>query len=146
MLYRVAALLLAETFNMLRECGAGMRECQVLWISDWARQEIISSVVHPLHSSHAGGFQVASNWINQFWQELSRAERGIRAQIHTHPAQAFHSATDDAFPIIHSVGFLSLVIPHFARGPVGFDGAYLAEIGPTGAWRRVAIDSRLVIV
>jgi hypothetical protein len=102
--------------------------------------------VHPQHSSHAGGFQVASKWINDLWGELARTGRGIRVQIHTHPTEAFHSAIDDAFPIVHAVGFLSLVIPDFGLGPIGFEDAYLAEIGADGKWRQVPIEARLELV
>jgi hypothetical protein len=44
--------------------------------------------------------------------------------------------------MIHQPGFLSLVVPNLAMGPVGFDGAYLAEIGEDGRWREVAIADR----
>jgi hypothetical protein len=101
--------------------------------------------VHPDHKAHAGGFELSSAWISRFWGELSRTGRGIRVQVHTHPREAFHSSTDDAFPIIHSVGFLSLVIPDFANGAVGFERAYLAEIMADGKWRSVAPQSRLEI-
>ena|SRR5215469_1906909 len=146
MRYRVSAHLIAETFALLRGCGKGQRECQVLWTSEWGRPESISEVVHPEHHGHAGGFDLSSSWISHFWWELARTNRGIRVQIHTHPHEAFHSVTDDAHPIVHSVGFLSLVIPDFALGPVGFDRAYLAEIAPDGAWREVPVYSRLDII
>jgi hypothetical protein len=143
MRYRVPAALLVETFALLRQCGGGRRECQVLWTSEWARPETISGVVHPEHRAHAGGFELSSGWINEFWLELSRTGRGIRAQVHSHPHEAFHSSTDDAYPIIHSVGFLSLVVPDFAQGSVGFERAYLTEITPTGGWREVSPHSRI---
>lgn len=50
------------------------------------------------------------------------------------------------YPIIHEVGFLSLVIPDFGIGPVGFENAYLAEIASDGRWKRVPIAARLEIV
>ena len=37
------------------------------------------------------------------------------AQIHSHPAEAYHSDTDDAYPIATTVGCISIVIPNFAR-------------------------------
>ena len=122
-----------------------MRECQVVWTSSWATPDDICEVVHPRHRSHGGGFELDSTWINEFWLELARTGRGIRVQVHTHPREAFHSAIDDAYPIIHSVGFLSLVIPDYGVGSAGFERAYLAEIDPQGDWRSVQIDSRLEI-
>jgi hypothetical protein len=67
-------------------------------------------------------------------------------QVHTHPGAAYHSTTDDAFPLIHSPGFLSLVIPRFAQGPIGFGDAFLAEIQPDGGWRAKSINDALELV
>lgn len=115
----------------------------MLWTSSWSAPDEIVECVHPQHAAHAGGFSVNDSWLTAFWLELGRRSIGVRVQVHTHPGLAFHSATDDAFPIVHSVGFLSLVIPNFARGEIGFERAYLCEITETGSWREVSINSRL---
>lgn len=145
MRYRISADVLARTFSHLRRCGAGRRECQVVWTSPWASPETIGKVVHPRHRAHAGGFELDSAWLSRFWLDLARTGWGIRVQIHTHPYGAFHSAIDDAYPIIPSTGFLSLVIPRFAMGDIGFEGAYLTEIQDNGTWREVPIASRLEV-
>jgi hypothetical protein len=144
-LYRLPSEVLEETFKHLRECGRGHEECQVLWVSPWDKPEVITRVVHPKHAAHGGGFVLDDQWLNDFWMELGDTNSGIRVQVHTHPAEAFHSKTDDDYPIIHKPGFLSLVIPNFGLGPVGFDDAYLTEIQPDGRWRKVTIPSRLVV-
>jgi hypothetical protein len=43
------------------------------------------------------------------------AQRGelIFAQMHSHPDEAFHSPIDDARPISHRPGFMSIVVPDF---------------------------------
>ena len=146
MKYRITRDLLAQTFSHFRACGAGRRECQVVWISPWKNPGTISTVVHTQHRAHAGGFDLDSAWLNQFWLQLARTEFGIRVQVHTHPYDAFHSDVDDAYPIIHSTGFLSLVIPRFATGRIGLDGAFLTEVGHNGTWHEVAIDSRLEVI
>lgn len=143
--YRLARGMLEETFQHFRRCGRGQEECQVLWVSSWSKPEIITKVVHPKHSAHLGGFVLDDRWLSDFWMELGDTNSGIRFQIHTHPEEAFHSETDDDYPIIHKPGFLSLVVPNFGLGPVGFTGAYLAEIQPNGDWREVPIPSRLVL-
>jgi hypothetical protein len=145
MLYRLKGEVLEETFEHFRVCGRGHQECQALWLSSWDSPQDISRVVHPLHKAHLGGFVLDDQWLSDFWLELGNANMGIRVQVHTHPQGAFHSQTDDEFPIIHKPGFLSLVIPNFGLGPVGFDEAYLMEIQPDGQWREVAISSRLVL-
>jgi hypothetical protein len=107
---------------------------------------MISDVIHPKHRANAYGFLLDDAWLNQFWLGLSKSDRGIRVQVHTHPNVAFHSATDDAYPIIHAPGFLSLVIPNFALGPIGFGNAYLTEIQNDGRWREVRCEQRLQIL
>jgi hypothetical protein len=143
--YRLPRNVLDQTFAHFRGCGCGRRECQVLWISPWGAPDTITKVVHPKHQAHAGGFVLDDRWLNDFWFRLAQENLGIRIQVHTHPGAAFHSPTDDAFPIIHTIGFLSLVIPNFALGPIGFDDAFLTEIQEDGRWREVAIEQRLVL-
>jgi hypothetical protein len=146
MRYRVPAALLWQTFEVLRQCGGGRRECQVIWISSWVEPFTICTVVHPHHRAHGGGFELESGWINGFWLDLAREQQGIRVQVHTHPHEAFHSSIDDEYPILQCAGFLSLVIPDFAQGPIGFERAYLAEMRSDGRWREVVPDSRLEVI
>lgn len=134
------------TFARLRDCGGGRRECQALWVGPWARTDVVERVVHPKHSASAVGFQVDPDWLNRFWSDLAATGDGVRAQIHTHPGGAYHSAIDDAFPLLSVSGFLSLVIPRFAQGEASFDNAFLAQIQPDGSWREVPIADHLEIV
>jgi hypothetical protein len=39
----------------------------------------------------------------------------LGVQIHSHPTNAFHSETDDTYPIITTLGGMSIVVPHFGR-------------------------------
>jgi hypothetical protein len=144
-MYYIPRRIVAETFGHFRRCGNGRRECQVLWTSPWDTPQTITNAVHPKHERHIAGFALDSEWLNSFCMELANSKSGIRVQIHTHPAEAFHSPTDDQFPIIHAPGFLSLVIPNFGMGEIGFHEAFLAEISPNGGWREATIDKRLVI-
>jgi proteasome lid subunit RPN8/RPN11 len=43
------------------------------------------------------------------------------AQLHSHPGRAYHSSTDDAFPIITKLGGLSIVIPNFGADNFSLD-------------------------
>ena len=142
---RLPRRMLEQSFAILRACGAFRRECKVYWASAWADPNALTQVVHPRHRSSMYGLAIDDRWIGEFWKELLDHGLGVRVQIHTHPHEAFHSQTDDAYPLLFDVGFLSLVIPNFAKGPVGFKDAYLAEIQPDGRWKQVAIESRIVV-
>lgn len=141
----VPLAVLRETFAEFRRCGRGSWECQVLWVGPWATVDRVTSVVHPVHRASGDGFELDTEWLHTFWKDLVSSKNGIRAQVHTHPRRAFHSAVDDAYPIIHSPGFLSLVIPNFAVGPENLADAYLAELTPDGRWQQVSVRNRLVI-
>jgi hypothetical protein len=145
MRFRLPHAIIDESFSHFRRCGAGRRECQVLWIGPWADGDTITEVVHPQHHAHHCGFELDGAWLNDLWIKLADRNVGIRVQVHTHPQGAFHSPTDDAWPIVHTPGFLSLVIPDFGLGRVGLDGAFLAEFDKYGRFHEVEIDSHLVI-
>jgi hypothetical protein len=146
MRYALPRTILDQTFALFRSCGEGCRECQALWVGPWAHPYRITDVVHPMHSASPVGFDVDSDWLSDFWMRLASEGLGLRVQCHTHPGAAYHSATDDALPIIKSPGFLSFVVPRFATGRVGFDGAFLAQVDDDLAFREVAIADHLELV
>lgn len=145
-MYSLPRRMLDESFAIFRSCGGNQRECQLYWLSEWETPLDLVEVSHPRHTASACGLSIDSGWINKFWNDLSQRRRSVHVQVHTHPGAAFHSAVDDAFPLLCHAGFLSLVIPDFAMGPVGFERAYLTELQPDGGWSEVAIESRLQLV
>jgi hypothetical protein len=61
-------------------------------------------------------------------------------QLHTHPFEAFHSWTDNLYPISHRVGFISVVIPYFARRPLNDLAAWkVYEYKGFGKWRELSL-------
>ncbi len=94
----------------------------------------MDGVVQPVHQAGPDWYEIEPAWITSFFLELRRAGRTARAQVHSHPTSAWHSCTDDRYPLAPSPGFYSLVLPRFAGDPVGLDDAYLAEVGTDGTW------------
>jgi hypothetical protein len=62
----------------------------------------------------------------------------LLAQIHSHPAEAYHSDTDDAFPIATAAGSLSLVIPDFAARPFALPECAVYRLSATGVWEKLS--------
>lgn len=145
MTLRLTAAQLEATFAELRRCGDGRRECQVLWTGPWEEPGFVTNVVHPRHRACGDGFELDDRWLTEFWNELARTQSGVRVQVHSHPRRAFHSPTDDAWPIVYTPGFLSLVIPNFAMGPTSLEHAYLTMIGADGTWNRIDAATALEI-
>jgi hypothetical protein len=49
-------------------------------------------------------------------REFYRHGLTLAGQIHSHPTEAYHSNTDDAYPLITLKGGVSGVVPDFGRG------------------------------
>jgi hypothetical protein len=131
----LAAGVLETAFEHFRRCGGAQDECVVY----------LTGPVDPAHTAGPAGYDVPSSTLAELWAELTQEGRSVRVQVHTHPGTAYHSARDDALALVHTPGFLSLVIPDFATGPVGFEGAFLAERGEDGGWGAVEPASRVTI-
>jgi hypothetical protein len=125
---------LEHAFEHLRICGVGRAECVVYLTGPVGDPAVIDGVVHPRHTAGPGGYDLDSAAIADLWRNLVASRRSIRVQVHTHPGTAYHSRRDDALALVHTPGFLSLVIPNFALGGVGFDGAFLARRTDDGCW------------
>jgi hypothetical protein len=134
--------LLRATYDQFRRCGARKKECVAYWIGPADQPTLVDEVRHPVHVASPQNYEVDSMWLHQLWVHLGKVQRSVRMQIHTHVGKAWHSPSDDMWPIIHTPGFLSLVVPHCAQDPIG-EGLYLAEIDSTGHWLEVPTASRL---
>jgi hypothetical protein len=86
--------------------------------------------------------------------ELFRANRDfyrlgltLAGQVHSHPTDAYHSATDDEYPLITLRGGVSAVVPDFARGGEGRLGewAWYRLVG-TADWAPIAAESTIRVV
>jgi hypothetical protein len=136
--------LLAEAFRIMREHSAGRSECVVYLTGALARPGVVDEVVHPLHHARSDHYEIDSLWLNSAWFELAQRRREIRVQVHLHGNCAYHSAVDDAYPVVQTPGFLSLVIPNFALGEIGLAGAYLARLRADGGWDELDAAVELV--
>lgn len=60
----------------------------------------------------------------------------LAGQIHAHPTHAYHSPADDLLALIRLPGGLSIVVPHFASGPLRPRRWSVNQLGEDGVWRR----------
>jgi hypothetical protein len=89
--------------------------------------------------------QVPNCWVEvtdqgklQLAVELGHDEIYI-ARIHSHPAEAFHSETDDKNPALTNYGALSIVVPFFGLGlRRGLDTCAVYRLGPDG-WKHLDV-------
>jgi hypothetical protein len=132
-----------DTLVQLRDCGDSRNECVVYWTGPLESDGLVDRAVHPEHTAAPGHYAPTQEWLQRFFVSLHRERRTVRGQVHTHGGQAFHSGTDDEYPLVHTTGFLSLVVPDFARSPSRASELYLVEMGSDGRWRHAAFGEHI---
>lgn len=113
---RCPSAVVEKTLQMLREAGGRGTECVVLWLS---RRPV--SPDHPIVEAFVPEQQVAVDFfrippsgMDALMRHLRTNKLALAAQVHSHPAEAFHSLADDTWAITRHEGALSLVVPYFA--------------------------------
>jgi hypothetical protein len=125
--------ILAATFAALRHCGGGKRECVAYWLGPTDRPHVVSDVVQIAHQATPRSYTVDSRAVTDLFLSLRATKRSVRAQIHTHPGVSVaHSRTDDCFALAPHAGFVSVVLPNFALGPIGLAGAHATTVTARG--------------
>lgn len=143
---RLAKDVVRRTFHTFRECGRGQCECAVFWTGP-AGDDLVDGLEHPIHQRSPFGYEVDDNWLTGFWRHLAVSRRSVKAQVHTHPGQAFHSRTDDDWPIVSQPGFISIVLPDFAAGKPSLERAWVGCLRADGKWQRLgSADEAIVFV
>ena len=62
----------------------------------------------------------------------------IIAQIHSHPNEAYHSGTDDAYPIVATKGGISIVVPRFAIDPIDINNCAVYRLSSKNCWVKLS--------
>ena len=130
------------TDRQLREAGLDGDERFVLW-SGVVRDERL--LVRTSHSPEqiayrlAGGLcvRVGADELHRLNVWLYENDEQLAIQVHSHPTEAFHSDTDDAYPMVTTLGGLSLVVPDFARYGVRGPNIALYRLSSEG-WHRLS--------
>jgi hypothetical protein len=129
------------TDTALREAGKDGFELFVLWTG--VARENRFEVGH-VHVPRQTSFQedeglhvrVDGDELHKLNVWLFENSETLGVQVHTHPRKAYHSETDDAYPMVTSMGGLSVVVPNFARAGVFGPGTATYRLGRKG-WARL---------
>ncbi len=150
--FRIAKRLVDESEKALREAGRAGYERFVLWSGVMGGDvfEVLSIVV-PAQTAYKleTGLcvRVAGDELHRLNRWLYEQGETLGIQVHSHPTRAYHSETDDAYPIVTQVGALSVVVPHFCRHGLLTRGTATYRLSTAG-WRQVptATVQRLIEV
>ncbi len=78
--------------------------------------------------------RVESNELHRINVWLYEHGYSVIAQLHSHPTEAYHSDTDDTFPIVTTVGGVSIVVPDFAQRPFELEECAVYRLMPEVGW------------
>lgn len=108
-----------STLETLKAAGERGGEAFVVWgggVEGEVLQVAVAIAPRQQARTTATGLLVGVDGASLFAlnRELYTAGQLLGAQVHSHPTDAFHSDTDDHFPLATLSGALSVVVPDFA--------------------------------
>jgi len=145
----VTTSVVSRTERGLRRAGREGYEVFVLWSGIREGHRVLVKDAHlPRQSSYkteSGLFvRVEGEALHQLNAWLFRNSQLLLAQVHAHPTEAFHSETDDTFPIVTTLGGFSIVASDFARDGLFTEGTAAYRLNDDG-WGEVPTDSITVL-
>ena len=139
--FRIEASAIRETEEAIRSAGQDGYESFVLWSGTRDEDTFTVAKVHfPEQTSYQfdSGLCVRVNGpeLHRLNVWLYEAQQVIGVQVHSHPTDAYHSDTDDTYPIATLDGSLSIVLPFFGRDGWKSSGIAAYRLGQ-GGWVEV---------
>lgn len=124
--FAIARSVLVDSLAYLSKAGADGYEAFVVWgavLENGGARATMRTVIAPSQTAHRtpDGLLVTVEGRALFEINRTLYERGeiLAAQMHSHPRDAYHSTTDDHFPLVTLDGALSVVVPNFALNAPG---------------------------
>jgi hypothetical protein len=130
--FSVTRSVLLSTEKELLEAGDNGFELFVLWSGKSGSDETFEITTHHVpeqesfKTSEGLLVRVSGPALHRLNSMLYETGERLAAQVHAHPTSAFHSHTDNSYPIVTALGGLSIVVPDFAtrgvftRGTAGY--------------------------
>ncbi len=135
----VARTAVAEAHAHLRRVGRAGFEGFALWAgvvegqSFTVRQTIIP-VQKGIKAEEGVCVRVEAEELHRINVWLHEHGCTLIAQIHSHPTDAYHSETDDAYPIVTTLGGISIVVPDFAKRSFVLEECAVYRLMPGEGW------------
>lgn len=130
---------ISEAIAHLRTVGNRGLEGVALWAGkqvagEFTVERVIIPVQKAFRTEHGLLYTVGPEELHRINVWLYENQMTLIAQIHSHPGAAYHSETDDLYPIVTTVGALSLVVPDFARAPFELDNCAVYRLFSDRGW------------
>lgn len=128
-----------DAFDWMYNCGKRYVEGVALWAGVREGESFyIKKTIIP--QQKAGNLEdgliyfVDGEELHRISLELFDTGMQMIAQIHSHPNEAYHSETDDAYPIVTAIGGVSVVVPNFAKGGLNLYEWAVYRYFPESGW------------
>lgn len=130
-----------QTQEHLQKMGKLGHEGIALWVGEFFNDSfIIKTTLIPrqiLVKTDTGVcYYVDADELYKINVWLYKNRMTLIAQIHSHPSEAYHSLTDDTFPIVTTIGGFSIVVPDYARKTIALDECAVYRL-LTNGWNRI---------
>lgn len=134
-----------KTIDQLKKIGEEHKEGIAYWsgILDSNKamiQNVIFANEYPEFYNEQYFANVSLGTSFKIGEKIHERDEILFAQVHTHPAEAFHSFVDNNHPISHRVGFLSVVIPYFGKGVTSLSQCKVYEYEGKANWNEMKKD------
>jgi hypothetical protein len=135
--FQVPATIVKQTEETLRGTGIEGYEAFVLWSG---QQTDRLFTVHTAHVPRQNSYRldtglcvrVDGSELHRLNVWLYEAGQILAAQVHAHPNDAYHSETDDTYPIVATLGGLSIVAAEFCRERLFTSSTAIYRLYPEG--------------
>jgi Prokaryotic homologs of the JAB domain len=148
--FLVPAAVIRETDGQLRAAGYARSECFVLWSGVQEHDTFQIRTAHvPRQTAYRSPdglcVRVEGDELHRLNVWLFEHGEHLAVQVHSHPTEAYHSETDDTYPIVTVRGGLSLVVPNFGRAGLLGNGVAYYRLGFSG-WDELSLDEAKRII
>lgn len=141
--------MVTQTEHSLRQAGEEGHELFVLWSGLANGSQFRFRTAHvPKQVSYRTRrgllVRVDGEALHKLNNSLFESQEVLAGQVHAHPTEAFHSDTDDCYPIVTALGGLSIVAADFAAAGLWSEGTAAFRLSEAG-WLEVPDGGRGLI-
>jgi hypothetical protein len=141
----VPRAMVAEAHAHLRRVGRAGFEGFALWAGVSAGQSftVLQTVIPTqkgIKAEKGVCVRVESEELHRINVWLYEHGYTLIAQIHSHPTDAYHSETDDEYPIVTTLGGISIVVPDFAQRSFMLEECAVYRLMPADGWVELSAE------
>lgn len=139
-----------QTVRFMQNQGRQLCEGVVLWaVESKAPRRVVEAIIpdqEPVPANQGACVVLPLPFRERLTREMYARGMQVVAQVHSHPGDAFHSETDDRYPVIHHRGAISIVVPHFARYGLNLANAAVFVLEAWPHWKELDLQAKAALL